>query len=193
MRLIVAADLELNNLPHILKLREHILVELQELLVGLLVTVLETCIGVVVIPSTLLHAKSNEHPSDKQCLTGRWIVMLAGTPVSKSAGTCFDIEWAICSILLCSYVLWRLWVMPGHTILQLAFSLIQHLLHSRLSFSLLLLFLLCHFSLFSLLLFPFFFDLSLFFLLTFSCSLFFFFLKLELFLSLFFSQQPLFV
>lgn len=74
------AYLELNNLPHILKLREHVLVELQELLVGLLVTVLETCIGVVVIPSTLLHAKSNEHPSDKQRLTGRWIVMLAGTP-----------------------------------------------------------------------------------------------------------------
>lgn len=65
MRLIVATDLELNNLPHILKLREHVLIELEELLVGFLVTVLETRIGVVVVPPALLHAESDEHPSDK--------------------------------------------------------------------------------------------------------------------------------
>lgn len=65
MGLIVATDLELNNLPHVLKLREHVLIELQELLVGLLVTVLETCICVIVISPALLHAKSDEHPSDE--------------------------------------------------------------------------------------------------------------------------------
>lgn len=65
MRLIVATDLELNNLPHILKLREHVLVELQELLVGLLVTVLKTRVRVIVISPALLHAKSNEHPTDE--------------------------------------------------------------------------------------------------------------------------------
>lgn len=47
------------------------------------------------------------------------LVIFNWLPVSKSAGTCFDIEWAICSILLCSYVLRGLWVVPGHTILQL--------------------------------------------------------------------------
>lgn len=57
--------LELNNLSHILKLREHVFVELQELLVGLLITVLKTCVCVVVISPALLHAKSNEHPSDE--------------------------------------------------------------------------------------------------------------------------------
>lgn len=65
MGLIVATDLELNNLPHVLKLGEHVLIELQELLVGLLVTVLETCICVIVISPALLHAKSDEHPSDE--------------------------------------------------------------------------------------------------------------------------------
>lgn len=65
MRLIVATDLELNNLPHILKLREHVLVELQELLVGLLITVLKTRVRVIVISPALLHAKSNEHPTDE--------------------------------------------------------------------------------------------------------------------------------
>lgn len=176
VRLIVATDLELNHLPHILKFGEHILIELQELLVGLLITVLQTGICVIVIPPALLHAKRDEHPSHEQRLARCGVVMLARTPVSKSAGTCFNIKWAICSILLCSQILWGLWVMPTHTIFQLAFSLIQHPLHSCLSLSLLLLLLLCHFSLFSLLLFPFFFDLPLFFLLTLSCSLFFFFL-----------------
>lgn len=65
MRLIVTTDLELNNLPHVLKLREHVLVELQELLVSLFVTVLKTRVCVIVIPPALLHAKSNEHPSNK--------------------------------------------------------------------------------------------------------------------------------
>lgn len=59
------AYLELNNLSHILKLREHVFVELQELLVGLLITVLKTCVRVIVISPALLHAKSNEHPSDE--------------------------------------------------------------------------------------------------------------------------------
>ena len=59
------AYLELNHLPHVLKLGEHVLVELQELLVGLFVTVLETRVCVIVISPALLHAKSNEHPSDE--------------------------------------------------------------------------------------------------------------------------------
>lgn len=65
VRLIVATDLELHNLPHILKLGEHVLIELQELLVGLLVTILEARVCVIVISPALLHAKSNEHPSNE--------------------------------------------------------------------------------------------------------------------------------
>lgn len=74
------AYLELNHLPHILKFGEHILIELQELLVGLLVTVLETGICVIVVSPALLHAKSDEHPSHEQCLARCGVVMLARTP-----------------------------------------------------------------------------------------------------------------
>lgn len=74
------AYLELNHLPHILKFREHILIELQELLVGLLITVLQTGICVIVVPPALLHAKGDEHPSHQQRLARCGVVMLAGTP-----------------------------------------------------------------------------------------------------------------
>lgn len=102
VRLVVATDLELNHLPHILKFGEYVLIELQELLVGLLITVLKTGICVIVVPPALLHAKGDEHPSHEQCLARCGVVMLARTPVSKSAGTRFNIEWAVRSILFCS-------------------------------------------------------------------------------------------
>lgn len=74
------AYLELNHLPHVLKFGEHILIELQELLVGLLITVLQTGIRVIVVPPALLHAKGDEHPSHKQRLAGCGVVVLARTP-----------------------------------------------------------------------------------------------------------------
>lgn len=69
MRFQVAADLELDHLPHVLELREHVLVEVQELLVGLLFAVLQAGVGVIVIPSALLHSKRSEHASNEECGT----------------------------------------------------------------------------------------------------------------------------
>lgn len=60
----VHAHLELDHLPHILELREHVLIEVQELLVGLLFTVLQAGVRVIVIPSALLHSKCCKHASN---------------------------------------------------------------------------------------------------------------------------------
>lgn len=66
MRFHVAADLELDHLPHVPELREHVLVEVQELLVGLLLAVLQAGVRVIVVPSALLHSKRCKHASDKK-------------------------------------------------------------------------------------------------------------------------------
>lgn len=66
MRFQIAADLELDHLPHVSELREHILIEIQELLVGLLLAVLQAGVGVIVVPSALLHSKRGKHTSNKK-------------------------------------------------------------------------------------------------------------------------------
>lgn len=66
MRFQVAADLELDHLPHVLELGEHVLVKVQELLVSLLFAVLQAGVGVIVIPSALLHSKRCKHASNKK-------------------------------------------------------------------------------------------------------------------------------
>ena len=62
----VHAYLELDHLPHVLELGEHVLIEVQELLVGLLFAVLQAGVGVIVIPSALLHSKCCEHASNEE-------------------------------------------------------------------------------------------------------------------------------
>lgn len=66
MRFQVAADLELYHLPHVLELGEHVVIEVQELLVGFLFAVLQTCVGVIVVPSALLHPKCRKHAFNKK-------------------------------------------------------------------------------------------------------------------------------
>lgn len=66
MRFQVAADLELDHFAHVLELREHVVVEVQELLVGFLLAVLQACVGVVVVPSALLHSKCRKHAFNKK-------------------------------------------------------------------------------------------------------------------------------
>lgn len=82
MRFQVAADLKLDHFSHILELREHVIIEVQELLVGFLFAVLQACIGVIVVPSALLHPKRCKHA------------------ISESARSCFTVEWTISSIFL---------------------------------------------------------------------------------------------
>lgn len=76
MRFQVAADLELNHSAHILEFREHIIIEVKELLVGFFLTVLEACIGVVVVPSALLHSKCCKHAFDQKGGARCWEIML---------------------------------------------------------------------------------------------------------------------
>lgn len=66
MRFQIAADLELDHLPHVSELGEHILIEVQELLVGLLFAVLQAGVGVIVIPPALLHPERGEHTPNKE-------------------------------------------------------------------------------------------------------------------------------
>lgn len=62
----VHAHLELDHLPHVPELGEHVLIEVQELLVGLLLAVLQAGVGVIVIPSALLHPECCKHASDEK-------------------------------------------------------------------------------------------------------------------------------
>lgn len=75
MRFQVAADLELDHLPHVLELGKHVIIEVQELLVGFLFTVLEAGIRVIVIPSALLHPKCCEHAFNKEGGARGWEIV----------------------------------------------------------------------------------------------------------------------
>lgn len=59
------AHLELDHFPHILELGEHVIIEVHELLVGLF-AVLQACVGVIVVPSALLHPKRHKHAFNKK-------------------------------------------------------------------------------------------------------------------------------
>lgn len=66
MRFQVAADLKLDHFSHVLELREHVVIKVQELLVGFLFAVLQACIRVIVVPSALLHPKRCKHAFNKK-------------------------------------------------------------------------------------------------------------------------------
>ena len=60
------AHLKLDHFSHVLELREHVVIKVQELLVGFLFAVLQACIRVIVVPSALLHPKRCKHAFNKK-------------------------------------------------------------------------------------------------------------------------------
>lgn len=58
--------LELDNFPCVPEFWKNVVVELQKLLPHLVLAVLETCVCIVIIASTLLHGECHKHTPDHQ-------------------------------------------------------------------------------------------------------------------------------
>ena len=84
------AHLELDHFSHVLELGEHVVIEVQELLVSFLFAVLQTCVGVIVVPSALLHPKCHKHAFNKK--GGTWCrkIVLTWTPAYEGKTSAFQ-------------------------------------------------------------------------------------------------------
>lgn len=76
----ISSHLELHHFADTIKLRQYIVVKLQERLLQLLFTMFQPSVNVIVIPARLLHAKCCKHTADHQSLAVCGINVLPRTP-----------------------------------------------------------------------------------------------------------------
>ena len=79
--------LELHHVAEALELRQHVVVEVQEVVLQVLLAVLQRGVRVVVVAVTLVHAERHEHPADHQGGARRRVGMPPRTPLATESRT----------------------------------------------------------------------------------------------------------